>query len=232
MRLLGYARVSTEDQAATGVSLAAQAERLRMFADLYGHQLVAVVSDVGSAKDMRRPALADVLARLRAGDADGLLVFKLDRLTRSLRDLLDLLDEFFAAGAQSPRALLSVQEQIDTSTATGRMMVNLMMVIAQWERETIGERTREALRHKKVRGERVGGVPYGWKVGGDGRTLVPDAKEREAVCIARSCRRDGMSLRAIGEVLWARGYRQRNGGRWRPQTVKGLLAAGGGERRW
>jgi site-specific DNA recombinase len=86
---------------------------------------------------------------LQAHEAEGLAVCKLDRLTRSVRDLGGLIEIYFSNGI----ALLSVGEQIDTTTAAGRFMLNVLGSVAQWERETIGERTATALRHKRAKGE-------------------------------------------------------------------------------
>jgi DNA invertase Pin-like site-specific DNA recombinase len=223
MRVIGYARVSTIEQAETGVSLDAQRERMKLYCDLYGHELLDVIADAASAKSLKRDGIQEVFRMLRSGEAEGVVVMKLDRLTRSLKDLQNLLEEFFAAGALTPRQLMSVNEQLDTSTANGRMMTNLLMVIAQWEREVIGERTREALDYKKSKGERVGGIPYGWKLAEDGIALVTDIAEQRAMQLAHEFRGQGCSLRLIGDKLWSLGYAQRNGSRWQPQSVKNLL---------
>ncbi len=102
------------------------------------------------------------------------IVAKLDRLTRSVRDLAELLERFERRGV----ALVSVSESLDTGTAAGRLVLNVMMSVAQWEREAIGERTREALRHKKAGGLRVGTIPFGHELGGDGRSLQTNEREQ------------------------------------------------------
>src|SRR5215472_10094537 len=98
---------------------------------------------------------ADEAARQNEGP---FIVAKLDRLTRSVRDLADLLERF----ERRDVALMSVSESLDTRSAAGRLVMNVLMSVAQWEREAIGERTREALRHKQAQGQRVGNVPYGF----------------------------------------------------------------------
>jgi DNA invertase Pin-like site-specific DNA recombinase len=108
------------------------------YAALYDVELVAVEVDAGeSAKSLQRPALDRTLATLRAGAAEALLVVKLDRLTRSVRDLCDLVDTYFRDGKL---ALMSVGEQVDTRSVAGRMVLNMLTVIGQWEREAIGLR--------------------------------------------------------------------------------------------
>ena len=99
---------------------------------------------------------------LRKGDVEAVVVAKLDRLTRSVRDLGQLLDEHF--GPKGGAALLSVSEQIDGRSAGGRMVLNLLATVSQWEREVIGERTKVALAHLKRQGRRTGSSPTagGW----------------------------------------------------------------------
>lgn len=223
-RVVAYLRVSTEKQAAEGVSLAAQRAKVEAYASLYELDLVAVLEDAGaSAKTLDRPALREALALLDTGAAEGLLVAKLDRLTRSVRDLGELLDSRF--GRPNGPALLSVADQIDTRSAAGRLVLNVLASVSQWEREAIGERTAAAMAHKKAQGELVGSVPYGWTLASDGRTLEPCAEEQSMIALARELRETGLSLRKIGAQLEARGLLPRNGRSWAAQSVKGLLAA-------
>ncbi len=223
-RTVAYLRVSTAGQAEHGVSLDAQRGKVEAYAALYDLALVAVEVDAGaSAKSLARPALRSALARLDNGEAEALLVCKLDRLTRSVRDLGELLDRYF--GHNAGPALLSVADQIDTRSAAGRLVLNVLASVSQWEREAIGERTATALAHKKARGERVGAVPYGWALDVDGVHLTPCAAEQEAIRLARELREAGLSLRKVGAELERRGILTRNGGRWHAQQIKGLLAA-------
>ena len=111
-RTLAYIRVSTDKQADKGVSLDAQRAKVEAYASLYDLELAEMIVDAGfSAKTLDRPGLGRALEMLRKGQADALLVVKLDRLTRSVRDLGDLVEKYFANGKS---ALLSVGEQIDT----------------------------------------------------------------------------------------------------------------------
>jgi len=220
-RTIAYLRVSTDKQADHGVSLDAQRAKVEAYAALYDLELVDVAVDAGeSAKSLNRPALAGALARLAAGEVDALLVVKLDRLTRSVADLGTLVDRCNKQGW----ALLSVGEQIDTRTAAGRMVLNILATIGQWEREAIAERTSAALQHKRTLGELVGSVPYGWTLGADGIHLEACQEEQEAMRLAGELRAAGLSLRKVGERLAARGYLPRAGKGWHPQTVKALLS--------
>jgi DNA invertase Pin-like site-specific DNA recombinase len=201
-RVVGYIRVSTEEQAAEGVSLAAQEARLRAYAVACDLDLVAVEVDAGvSAKGLRRPGLEAALARLDRGEAGGLLVAKLDRLTRSVRDLGALLDGYFGPDAPGRHQLLSVGDAIDTRTAAGRLVLNILTTVAQWEREAIVERTRAAIAHKRSQGERIGTIPFGMCLHPDGRTLIPDFLEQEAIGEILRWRGAGRSLRWIAAEL-------------------------------
>ena len=172
IKAVGYVRVSTEEQAREGLSLDAQEEKIRAYCTAKGWRLVRIYRDEGfSGKDLNRPALQEMLRDLKANGIQAVVVAKLDRLTRSVRDLGYLIDDLFDGVA-----LASVEESLDTSGAGGRFVLNILGAVAQWERETISERTRNTLRYKRERGEWVGRVPYGFKIAPDGR-LVEDPEE-------------------------------------------------------
>ena len=207
---IGYIRVSTDKQADHGVSLEAQQAKLTAYAALYDLALVDVIIDAGaSAKTLDRPGLQRALAMLRRGQAHALLVAKLDRLTRSVEDLGELIRTVFVPGKAD---LLSVGEHIDTRTAAGRLVLNVLGSVAQWERETIGERTAEALAHKKAQGHKTGGdVPYGSRLAADGKTLMPDAAEQAMLAAIRGARARGLSQRAVVAELTRQGFTTRKG---------------------
>lgn len=224
VRLVGYVRVSTEEQVSNGVSLGAQTERLRAYVELYGGTLVEVIEDAGvSAKTLRRPGLARALVLLDEGHADGVVVAKLDRLTRSVRDLGELLDRYFGDGKA---ALLSVGEQIDTRSAGGRLVLNMLASVSQWERETVVERTRLALAHLRSRGVALGAIPFGFQraESPDGTPTLDRAPE-EALVIdeIRALREHGLTLRDIAARLNKGARRTKRGGRWHASTVRGIL---------
>ena len=220
IRAIGYVRVSTTQQAETGVSLDAQAEKIRAMAVVQDAELVDVITDAGaSAKDLNRDGLARVLALVERRQVDAVIVAKLDRLTRSVRDLGELLERFERRGV----SLVSVAESLDTGTAAGRLVLNVMASVSQWEREVIGERTREALAHKKAQGQRVGTVPFGYALADDGCTLIPCPDEQATLGLLRDCRAAGSSLRAIASELNRHGCRTRSGAPWRHEYVRNLL---------
>jgi DNA invertase Pin-like site-specific DNA recombinase len=199
-RVVGYIRVSSREQAEDGISLAAQRAKIQAYAVAMDLDLIAIEEDAGiSAKTVvDRPGLVRALGMLENSQADGILVAKLDRLTRSVRDLGDLVEHYFA----SKWSLLSVSDSIDTRTAAGRLVLNVLTSVAQWEREATGERTRDALAHLKAEGVLVGGVPLGVRRTGEldaegRRVVVRDESESAAVKRMTELRLAGGSLREI-----------------------------------
>ncbi len=152
--------------------------------------------------------------------ATGLLIAKLDRLTRSVRDLGDLVDRYFGTRF----SLLSVGDAIDTRTAAGRLVLNVLTSVAQWEREATAERTREALGHLKREGVRLGAPGLGWtrtdERDAEGRRVVIELDEERST-VERICalRREGRSLAEIVAALEREGRPTKRGGRWQKVTV-------------
>ena len=221
-KAVAYVRVSTEKQADAGQSLDAQRAKVTAYAGLYDLELVEVIVDAGaSAKTLDRPGLTRALAMLKSGEADALVVVKLDRLTRSVRDLGELVDRYFANGKA---ALLSVSEQIDTRSAAGRLVLNVLASVSQWEREAIGERTAAVMQHKAKAGEYTGGrAPYGFRV--EAGRLVRVEAEQAVLAAARKAKAKGLSLRAIARVLEQRGVLSRVGKAFAPTQIARLVAA-------
>jgi site-specific DNA recombinase len=218
MRAIGYVRVSTDKQADHGVSLEAQQEKVRAMATLHSAELVDVLVDAGeSAKSLDRSGMERVLAMVRAGTVDMVIVAKLDRLTRSVKDLAVLLDLFQRRNV----SLISVAEALDTGSAAGRLLLNIMVSVSQWEREAIGERTREAMRHMVERGAWVGNTRYGFQVGTRGVEPAPD--EQEIIRRIEVLRRRRRSLRQIAEALNEAGLATRSRSPWRKEYVARVI---------
>ena len=217
-RVAAYIRVSTDQQADFGHSLEAQQERLRAYALTYDLEIVTFEADAGlSAATLERPALQRALAFLELGRAEGLLVTRLDRLTRSVRDFAELVHRFFGSGDYS---LMSVTEQIDTTTPTGRLILNVLMSVSQWEREAAGERTSAVMARMKERGEYTGGgTPFGWVLGEEG-ALVMHMPEQAIIQRAKELRALGMSLRAVAGTL---PMNPRNGKPFQPTQIARML---------
>lgn len=207
LRLVGYVRVSTEEQASSGLGLAAQDAKLRDAASRDGHQLVEVVTDAGEhGTSLQRPGLRAALERIAAGDADGLIASKLDRVSRSVIDFATLLAWFGEAGA----SLVILDPAIDTTTPSGRLVANVFASVAEWEADTIAQRTRDALGAKRTAGERVG------------RASV--AEHPELVERIQALRAEGLTLRAVGDRLNAEGVPTLRGAeRWQVSAVQATL---------
>lgn len=218
MKVIGYIRVSTDEQAQNGVSLEAQRAKLEQYAELYDLDLIDVIVDAGvSAKNLSREGLRFALSALDSGQAAGLLVAKLDRLTRSVRDLSVLLEKWFGTRF----ALLSVAEKVDTSSAAGRMILNIMATVSQWEREVIGERTSAALQHKIAQGQHVGSPALGFRMT-DGQ-LEEHQAELAVVERIKTLRANRMTLQAIADLLNYENIPTKRGGKWHPSTVTYIL---------
>jgi len=217
-KAIGYIRVSTEKQADHGVSMEAQAEKLNAYAMLYDIELVDVVIEQGSAKCLQREGLQSVLARLEAGEAEALIVVKLDRLTRSVADLGKLVDTYF-----QQFALLSVGEQIDTRSAAGRLVLNVLASVSQWEREVIGERTSAAMQHMRNQNKYTGGrTPYGYDlVDGD---LIENENEQQVIKLVAKYKAKGLSYSKIARVLAGAGFLSRTGRTFDHKSIKQMAA--------
>jgi DNA invertase Pin-like site-specific DNA recombinase len=222
MKAIGYVRVSTEKQADFGVSLEAQAEKVRAMAVVQGAELAEVIVDAGeSAKSLNRPGMSRLMSLVDAGAVDTVIIAKLDRLTRSVKDLAELLERFTRRGV----SLVSVAESLDTGTAAGRLVLNIMTAVSQWEREAIGERTRDAMHHKRASGERVGTVPFGYRMAADGLHLEADPAEQVIISRIRELKAAGHTTRRIADELTRQGFTTRRGTAWRFQYVAEALRA-------
>lgn len=222
MNVVGYIRVSTNEQAENGVSLDAQAAKIRGYCKLNNLRCVEVVRDNGfSAKDLKRPGLARILTELQGEGRrfDGIVVTKLDRLTRSVRDMVRLTD----LADTHKVALVSIQEAVDTGTATGQLFRTIVTSISEWERGVIGERTREALSYKRRHGERIGALPYGFTLADDGKHLVPVPAEGKVLAQIGRERAKGDSYGRIADGLNADRVPTKGGSQWHAATVRSVL---------
>jgi DNA invertase Pin-like site-specific DNA recombinase len=213
MQVVGYARVSTNEQGESGAGLEAQRIAITAMCTARSWTLTGIHEDVASGKTRRkRPGLDDAIAVCERGDADGLIVAKLDRLARSTVDFGKLLEH-----AKRKRfAVVALDVGIDTSTANGKLVANMLMSVAEWESERIAERTRDALAVKRSQGVKLGGAR---------RPSTAVAVRRR---IARH-RRNGLSYGAIAARLNAdRVPTTQGGAQWWPMTVRTVLLAKGG----
>ena len=204
--VLAYLRVSTEEQATSGLGLADQRAVIEAEAARRGWASVKYLTDDGySAKSLARPAVAEALAMLRDGQASVLVVSKLDRLSRSILDFVSLMAQAEREGWQ----LVVLDMALDTSTPSGALMAHIMSAFSEYERRLIGSRTSAALQQLKSQGVRLG------------RPRVMAESLRARIVAERE---EGRTLAAIAEGLNADAVpTARGGARWYPSTVKAVL---------
>ncbi len=216
---VGYIRVSTNEQAKEGISLDNQVAKIKAYAELNGLNLVEVVNDPGkSGKTLDREGVQKVISLCKKREVSHVIVYKLDRITRSTRDLLFLVEDTFK---KFDVQFHSLNEKIDTSTAQGKFFLTLMGAMAQMERDLISERTIDALQYKKSQGQRLGAPSLGMKVvngeiseDGDGvKTLNRISELRES----------GLAYYRIADVLNAEGYKSTRGGKWHAASVRYIV---------
>lgn len=204
---VGYSRVSTQEQAREGVSLDAQAERIQLHALAHDLDLVACHEDSGISgrKASNRPGLEAAIEEVTQ-HRGVLIVYSLSRLARSVRDCIDIASQLERAGAQ----LVLLVDQIDTSTATGRMFFHVLAALAQFESDLNGERVRAALDYTRAKGRQYClNAPYGYSFE-DGK-IVPNEEEQKTKRRIRSLRAKGWSYRRIERKLRETGVRNRRG---------------------
>ncbi len=208
MRVLGYVRVSTSEQADSRAGLEAQRAAILAECKRRGWKLVETIEDAGySARDMKRPGIQEALRALEAGRADALVVAKLDRLSRSMLDFSHVM----STAQKQSWALVALDCAVDTSTPAGEAMANVLATFAQFERRLIGQRTREALAVKKKQGARLGRPRQ-----------LPSAVRRRI----RRRRDAGVSLSAIAaEMNRDKVPTAQGGAKWYASTVRAVLIA-------
>lgn len=205
--MIAYTRVSTDEQANSGLGLASQEASIRDEAERRGWELVEVVADEGlTGKNLERPALRSALEMIATGRADGLVAAKLDRLSRSLIDFTTIL----AWTKQADAALVVLDFDLDTSTPSGRLVAQVVACVAEWEAETIADRTCQALAAKRARDGHLGRP-----------AVTDDADLAKRIMALRAA---GATLQAIADTLNDEGLpTPRGGATWRPSSVQTVL---------
>jgi DNA invertase Pin-like site-specific DNA recombinase len=203
MKLIGYIRVSTDKQFNTGAGLEAQRNYLELEATRRGAtlEIVSELEATSGKSTKKRPALAEALARLDKGEAQGLIVSKLDRLSRSVADFLTILER----SRKGKWSLVIGDLSLDTSSPMGEAMATITATFAQLERKRIGERTKEGLAIKKAQGVKLGAP----------RLLNPETRSRIEAELATST-----PLAVIARRLNEEAIPSAKGGKWYASTIK------------
>ena len=220
MKVATYVRVSTDEQAKEGFSIPAQRERLRAFCESQGWEIVEEYIEEGwSAKDLDRPQMQRLLKDIKKGHIDIVLVYRLDRLTRSVLDLYLLLQTFEKYNV----AFRSATEVYDTSTAMGRLFITLVAALAQWERENLAERVKFGIEQMIDEGKKPGGhSPYGYKFDKDFNcTIIEDEANVVRMIYRMYC--DGYGYRSIADRLNELGIKPRIAKEWNHNSVRDIL---------
>ena len=219
MKAIGYIRVSTEEQAREGVSLDNQRKRIEAFCVAKDWSLGRIYADEGiSGSSLKRDSVQELISDCKKGVFDVVVIYKLDRLTRSVKDLGQLIDLF----DKSNIAFSSVSDNFDTTTANGKLVLHILGSVAQWERDIISERTRDALAHKKAELEIYSPLPLGFEAGEDGR-LIENEKELAIVKQIRILHKRGLSYQKIADKLNGAGLKTKKSRIWRKGTVYKVL---------
>jgi site-specific DNA recombinase len=222
-KAIGYLRVSTAHQVATGLGLDDQRTVVTKTAEAGGHDLVAVFSDDGvSGCKSARPGLdAAIDATIAAGPGSVLIARDLSRISRGgAAHVLAVVQQLEDAGC----GLICPSSGINTTGPCGRMVVTMLAAIDEMTAQIIRENTKSALEARRASGRKTGGsVPYGFMATPDGH-LIEHEHEHEGLRLARHLRAEGRSLRAIGAALIEAGYRPRRAATWSPKVLADLVA--------
>ena len=221
MIAVGYARVSTEGQVKEGASLEAQQAKITAWCIANGYELGSFHVDAGisGARARNRPALQAAITAACKQKAP-LIVYALSRFARSTKDAITISEQLAKAGAD----LVSLTEKLDTTTAAGKMMFRMMAVLAEFERDQIGERTREVLQHLRSQGRRISRfVPFGFDLTADGRSVVQNEREQTGLRMMEDLRLQGISLRKIAVRLTEEDIPPKTGLRWTAQAINMII---------
>ncbi len=213
-----YTRVSTEDQAKEGFSLAAQMEKLRSYCKARDWEVVKEYVDDGySGRNIKRPGYSKMLDEMEEWDL--LLVLKMDRIHRNSKNFM-LMMEFLN---EKGKEFVSMNESFDTSNAMGRFVMNILQLVAQLESEQIGERVYDGMEQKaRTNGGMLGfNIPYGYNY--DDGKLIVNEDESKVISDIYSWYVDGKSLGKITKILNLKEIPTKKNKTWAKKTVSRIL---------
>ena len=222
MKVLGYVRCSTVEQAEEGLSLQAQRSRITAWCEATGAELVETIEDGGvsgtrSLTDRAGGSRIALLLAVRNPNVDAVVVARLDRLGRDAAETLSYLRQF----AKGSLGLVSVADRIDLGTPQGRAMAQMSAVFAELERALIAQRTADALAELRSRRQVYGAIPFGWHRAGD--HLVRDEVEQRVIVRMRRLRTRGLSYDRIARSLNRSDVPAKRGGIWHAMAVRSVL---------
>ena len=199
---VAYVRVSTAVQADEGISMQMQAEKAKLYCQLNNLELCGIYGDsaISGKSTTNRPGLQAVMHMIRSGKVTHLVAYKLDRLSRSTLESLQLIQLIDEAGA----TLHSISESLNTESPMGRFVMRILCSLAEMERDQLGERTRAALQFKRSQGERLGRPRHGLRVV-DGE-LVADPDKIYIHNRIFELKGQGYTIRDISKALATEGY--------------------------
>ncbi len=221
-KVIAYTRVSTLGQAEDGESLERQAARIRAYCEAKGLDQPEMITDEGlSGFKSNRVGFQRLVTLCESRQVKTVIVYDLSRLSRSVRDTLEFIEDTINKNGIE---FVSLLNDIDTSTPTGKAFLGITAIFNQLYRDEIAYKTKEAMSHKRAKKEKTGGtVPFGFELV-DGVKLTPLPGEFETVKMMHSLRQQGLTLRAIVTLLNERGVSTKTGkSRWHPQVVKEVL---------
>jgi len=190
-----YVRVSTEEQVRQGISLSAQEEALKNYASALGYEIFRIYKDEGkSAKDIQhRPEMVQILQDAEAKKFQAILIYKLDRFSRSLRDLIETIEKLKEWDVD----FISLQDKIETTSASGKLMFHIISAFAEFERNVTGDRTKFSMDKKARDGSPITRAPWGYKM--ENKKLVPTQNSFQVAELFQDFLNQNISLTKLAE---------------------------------
>jgi len=217
-KVIGYVRVSTEDQVDKGYSIEHQEEKIKLYCQLNDLELDEIIYDRGvSAKTTNRPGMNRLMAKVRKGFINGVVIFMLDRMFRVTKDALIIKEEF----DKHKVILHSVVEKIDTSSPMGIFVFQTINNINELERNTVSFRTTGVIQSKKKKGLVYNHAPFGFDNGNNGR-LKLNVEEMKVVQEIFASLKEGQTYRCIADLLNHREIPTKKKKKWHASTVQNI----------